>query len=169
MQKKLQILIQGFMLIVLLFAQYWVSNQIGCRALHAAEDRTATLADGVINAPNTLMSAKVGGHDVYDDPKVRDMFIRKMGASDELKELRVVRGKGVIDEFGPGLPNQQPLDDIDREVLANGKKPVRIDPGNATLRTVFPYIAYKNFRGSLGRGTGQAQWPGSVGLLARRA
>jgi methyl-accepting chemotaxis protein len=148
LQLKLQILIQGFMLVVLLLTQYWIAIQFERRSLDAAQDRTAVVADGVINALNTLMSAKVGNTDVYDDPKVRDLFIRKMGESDDLKELRVVRGKGVIDEFGPGLPNQKPVDDMDREVLANGKTIFRIDDGAATLRTVIPYIAKKDFRGS---------------------
>jgi methyl-accepting chemotaxis protein len=148
LQLKLQILIQCFMLFVLLAAQYWISSQIERRAIHAAQDRTAMVADGVINALNTLMSAKVGDKDVYDDPKIRDLFIRKMGDSEELKDLRVVRGKGVIDEFGAGLPNQKPVDDMDREVLANGKTLYKIDDGNATLRSVIPYIAKKSFRGS---------------------
>ena len=148
LQLKLQILIQGFMVVVLLAAQVWVSNQIERRAIHAAEDRVAMVADGVINALNTLMSAKIGGKDVYDDPNIRDLFIRKMGESDELKELRVVRGKGVIDEFGPGLPNQKPVDDLDRAVLANGQSIYKIDDSNATLRAVMPYIAKKEFRGS---------------------
>ncbi len=148
LQQKLQILIQGFMLLFLLAAQFWVSDQIERRAIHAAEDRASMVADGVINALNTLMSAKVGGKDVYDDPKIRDMFIQKMGESDELKELRVVRGKGVIDEFGAGLPNQKPVDDLDREVLASGKAKYKIDDDKATLRSVIPYIAKKEFRGS---------------------
>jgi methyl-accepting chemotaxis protein len=148
LQLKLQILIQCFMLLVLLAGQYWVSSQIEQRAIHAAEDRSAMVADGVINALNTLMSAKVGAVDVYDDPKIRDLFIRKMGDSDKIKELRVVRGKGVVDEFGPGLPNQKPVDGLDHEVLANGQSAYRLDDSNATLRVVVPYIAKKNFRGS---------------------
>ncbi|WP_342616518.1 methyl-accepting chemotaxis protein [Rhodoferax sp. GW822-FHT02A01] len=150
LQSKLQILIQGFMLLMLLATQLWISNQIENRSLRAAEERIATVADGVINALTTLMSAKVGEHDVIDDPKVREMFIRKMGESEGLKELRVIRGKGVIDEFGEGLPNQKPVDDLDRDVLANGKPVYRIssNQGDETLRAVIPYIAKKNFRGS---------------------
>ncbi len=151
LQLKLQVLIQGIMLAILLPSQQWISTQIENRLLHAAEDRTEVVADGVINALNTLMSAKIGDRDVIDDPKVRDMFIRKMGESDSLKELRVIRGKGVIDEFGPGLPNQKPVDDMDRDVLASGKPLYKLnnaDNGEATLRAVMPYIAYKNFRGS---------------------
>ena len=136
------------MLVVLLLTQCWVAGQIENRALHAAQDRTAAVADGVINALNTLMSAKVDGKDVIDDPKIRELFIRKMGDSDELKELRVVRGKGVIDEFGPGLPNQKPVDDLDREVLSNGRTLYKIDDANDTLRAIIPFIAKKEFRGS---------------------
>jgi methyl-accepting chemotaxis protein len=136
------------MLLVLLAGQYWISSQIEQRAIHAAEDRSAMVADGVINALNTLMSAKVGNVDVYDDPIIRDLFIRKMGDSDKIKELRVVRGKGVVDEFGPGLPNQKPVDGLDREVLANGQSIYSVDDSKATLRVVVPYIAKQNFRGS---------------------
>jgi methyl-accepting chemotaxis protein len=151
LQWKLKILIQGFLLLVLLAAQLWVSDQIERRGLHAAQQRTGAVADGVINALNTLMAAKIGTQDVIDDPKVRDLFIRKMGESDGIKELRVVRGRGVIDEFGPGLPNQKPVDDMDRDVLASGKAIYSMGAsgeGAATLRAVIPYIAQKNYRGS---------------------
>jgi len=151
LQRKLQILIQGFVLVILLLTQAWISQQFERHALRAAQDRIAMVADGVINALNTLMAARVDDHDVIDDPKVRELFIRKMGDSEGLKELRVIRGKGVIDEFGPGLPNQKPVDDMDREVLANGKTLYRVDSsvrGQDTLRAVIPYIATKSFRGS---------------------
>jgi len=62
-----------------------------------------------------------------------------------------VRGKGVIDEFGPGLPNQAPVDDMDRQVLASGKPIYQVGTsakGEETLRAVIPYIAYKVYRGS---------------------
>jgi len=151
LQWKLRILIQGLMLVILLAAQFWISAQIEQRGLHAAQDRTVAVADGVINALNTLMAAKVGDKDVIDDPKVRDLFIRKMGESDGVKELRVVRGKGVIDEFGEGLPNQKPVDDTDRQVLASGKASYTLQSkgeGEQSLRAVIPYIAQKNYRGS---------------------
>ena len=136
-------------MLILLATQLWVSSQIEHRALRAAKDRAALVADGVINALNTLMSTKVKGQDVIDDPKVREFLIAKMGASENLKEMRVIRGKGVIDEFGPGLPNQAPFDELDRSVLANGQPIYKIDERNgATLRAVIPYIAHKEFRGS---------------------
>jgi methyl-accepting chemotaxis protein len=72
-----------------------------------------------------------------------------MGASDSVKELRIVRGKGTNDEFGAGLPQEQPVDEMDREVLASGKtqfKMLRGAKGEGLLRAVLPFIAKKNFR-----------------------
>jgi hypothetical protein len=40
------------------------------------------------------------------------MFVAKMGVSDSLKELRVIRGKGVVDEFGEGLAQEKPVDEM---------------------------------------------------------
>jgi hypothetical protein len=59
LQMKLQILIQGFLFVILLAAQHWISGQIEQRSLQAAEDRTSVVADGVINSLNTLMSTNV--------------------------------------------------------------------------------------------------------------
>ena len=95
LQLKLQILIQGFLILILVPAQLWLSSKIEMRSLHAAEDRTTIVADGVINSLNTLMSTEVNGKDVISDEKARALFINKMGVSDGLKELRVVRGKGL--------------------------------------------------------------------------
>ena len=151
LQSKLQILIQGFLIIILLAAQLWVSDHMETRALLAAEERTMAVADGVINSLNTLMDVTVGGKDVISDEKARSLFLKKMGVSENLKELRVVRGKGVNDEFGPGLPEEQVVDDMDRAVLAGGKAIYKLstdDKDGATLRAVIPYIATKEYRTS---------------------
>ncbi len=150
LQRKLQLLIQGFLILFLVPAQFWLTNRFEQHFMHAAEDRTMIVADGVINSLNTLMSTEVNGKDVISDEKARALFINKMGVSDGLKELRVVRGKG-NDEFGPGLAMEKPVDAMDNEVLANGKtiyKTLRDEKGGTALRAVIPYIAYKEFRTS---------------------
>jgi hypothetical protein len=121
LQRKLQILIQGFLLLVLVSAQHWLSSQFEQRALTAAEERTTAVADGAMNGLNTLMDIQIGGKDVISDAASRALFIRQMGVSENLVELRIVRGKGVTDEFGPGLPKEEPVDEMDRSVLASGK------------------------------------------------
>ena len=151
LQLKLQVLMQGFLILILVGTQLWLSKQMESHLLTAAEERTMVVADGVINSLNTLMDVTVGGKDVISDEKARALFLRKIGISDGLKELRVVRGKGVIDEFGPGLPEEQAVDELDRSVLASGKPLYRLSTdagGGATLRAVIPYIALKEFRSS---------------------
>jgi methyl-accepting chemotaxis protein len=151
LQRKLQFLIQGLLLIILLSAQQWLIKEFERSGLKAAEERTDTVADGVNNGLNTLMEIQVGGKDVISDKKSRALFIKQLGVSDKLLELRVVRGKGTNDEFGEGLPEEQPVDDIDRAVLASGKPVFKLnvtDGGDASLRGVIPSVAMKLFRSS---------------------
>jgi methyl-accepting chemotaxis protein len=149
LQLKLQILIQGFSIVILLAAQHWISSRFELQIMKSAEDRAAAVADGAINGLNTLMVTKLGDNDVISDTTARALFIQKMGASDNVKELRIVRGKAIFDEFGAGLPQEQPVDAMDREVLASGKaqfKMVQDPQGDGLLRAVLPFIAKKNFR-----------------------
>ncbi|WP_296529847.1 methyl-accepting chemotaxis protein [Rhodoferax sp.] len=151
LQLKLQLLIQGCLLVLLLGAQQWLLIQFEQRSLHAAQERAVAVADGAINGLNTLMVVKLGDKDVISDPVARALFIQKVGVSDGLKELRIVRGKGTNDEYGAGLPQEQPVDEMDRSVLASGKTEFRmIDKGDgeASLRAVLPFIGMKEFRSS---------------------
>ena len=149
LQMRLQMVIQGFLVVTLLFAQYWIYNQLEHQILNAAEERTVVVADGVINGLNTFMVTKIGDKDVISDVAARLMFVQKMGAADNVKELRIVRGKGTNDEFGAGPPQSQPVDEMDRSVLATGKKEFKTmkgADGHPLLRVVLPFLAMKNFR-----------------------
>jgi methyl-accepting chemotaxis protein len=121
LQLKLQILIQGFLIVILASAQQWVTIRFERQILSAAEDRARTMGDGAINGLNTLMAVKEGDKEVISNQKSRALFIQKIGISDKVKELRIVRAKQLDDEFPRGLPQEQPVDDMDRRVIANGK------------------------------------------------
>ncbi|MDD5247682.1 MAG: methyl-accepting chemotaxis protein [Rhodocyclaceae bacterium] len=149
LQVKLQILIQGFLIVALVAAQQWIAIRFEHQALRAAEVQATTIADGAINGLNTLMLTKVGDDDVISNKASRALFIKKMGASEKVREMRIVRGKGVDDEFDAGLPEERPVDDMDRRVLASGRtehQMISDGSGGALLRTVVPFIAMKNFR-----------------------
>jgi len=150
LQRKLQILIQGFLLLVLLGVQFWLSHHFEERAVFAAKERTTAVADGAINGLNTLMDIQVGGKDVISDPASKARFIKQIGISQGIKELRIIRGKGVIDEFGPGAAGQEPVDDMDKGVLSGGKPAFKMsnNKNEASLRAVIPFIAMKEFRSS---------------------
>jgi len=148
LQLRLQILIQGFLIVILLAAQQWIAIQFEHQVLTAAEERAAAVGDGAINGLNTLMVTKVGKDEVISDKKARALFIKKMGTSENIKEMRIVRGQGVDDEFSGALPEEQAVDDMDRSVLASGKTEYRImrNGDETLLRTVMPFIATKNYR-----------------------
>ncbi len=151
LQHRLQFLIQGVLFLILLFAQQWLTREFESGALRSAEARTMTVADSANNGLNTFMEIQIDGKDVISDAKSRKFFIQRLGVSDNLKELRVVRAKGVNDEFGEGLPQERPLDDVDRAVLASAKpqfKMTVLANGETSMRAVIPTIAAKEFRAS---------------------
>jgi methyl-accepting chemotaxis protein len=148
---RLQILIQGSLIVILGAAQVWISTTFEHQVLTGAEDRARAVADGAVNGLNTLMVTKVGDQDVISDQKARALFIKKMGEADKIKEMRVFRAKSMDKEYPAGLPQEQPVDELDRSVLASGKTEFRLldaGDGKATLRAVMPFVNDKDFRGT---------------------
>ena len=146
MQHKLQILIQGFLIIVLLLTQRWLNHQFEAATFAAAESRAAVTADGVINGLNILMLTGAIG-----DTQTRELLVKKMGDSTGIKELRVIRGEPVAKQFGPGLAQEVAQDEMDRAVLARGTPAylqLQYKDGQPALRGVIPFIAQKEFRGT---------------------
>ena len=149
LQAKLQILIQGFLLIILVSAQQLITYQFERQFQSDTEGRAKTVSDGVINGLNTLMLTSGEKDAVIADKESRALFIEKMGVSEGVKEVRVVRSKTVSDQYGSGSAGEQAVDELDRSVLTSGKVEFRItkgDNGEASLRAVVPFTAMKNFR-----------------------
>ena len=149
LQVKLQILIQGSLILLLVAAQVWILNHFERQLLNAAEDRAKVVADGVINGLNIMMVIKAGDSEVISNKDSRRMFLQKMAASEGVKEMRAFRDKQLDTEFPPALPEELPVDAMDRSVLASGKIETRLikgDNGDAALRVVTPFIGKKNFR-----------------------
>ena len=144
-QIKLQIIIQLVLIAVLIPTQLWIEQHFKEKILQAAESRARVSADGVINGMNMLM---IKG--VIKDPESRALYIRKMSASEGVKELRVIRAEQVQKQYGPGLPQEQPKDEMDRRVIANAREEIiRVDDKNdPELRVVVPFIVSTDFRGT---------------------
>ncbi len=151
MQSKFQILTQAFLFILSIACQQWIVSQFTEHALNSSEERARLIADGAINGLNTLMVTKIGGEDVISDKAARALFVQKMGGSEHVKEIRIIRDKVLSEEYDAGLPQEQPVDEMDRKVLASGKTEYemkRDGAGATTMRAVVPYIAKENFRGT---------------------
>lgn len=145
-QEKLHILIQGTLIILFFVLMEWVLGRFEIQIEHAAETRAEQAADGLINGMNLLM---LTGE--ITDPENRKLLLSKMSQSRGVTELRIIRGRAVVDQFGPGLPEEAAVDDLDREVLRTGKtlfRKLTLGNGRPALRVVVPYIAKQDFRGT---------------------
>jgi diguanylate cyclase (GGDEF)-like protein/PAS domain S-box-containing protein len=145
-QEKLHVLIQGALIILFFVLMEWVLGRFEMQIERAAETRAEETANGLINGMNMLM---LTGQ--ISDPENRKMLLSKMSQSRGVVELRIVRGRAVVEQFGPGLPEEAPVDDLDREVLSSGKmlfRKMADKNGRPALRVVVPFIAKQDFRGT---------------------
>ncbi len=145
LKNKLQLPIQLILLVVMILAQRVALDRFETNVLDEARQKALVSADGVLNGLNMLM---INGIISQEDQRV--LYIKKMGASDKVNELRVMRNKPVQAQFGPGLPSEQPVDEMDHAALDTAKVQTRLSEadGKESLRVVVPFIAHKEFRGT---------------------
>ncbi len=145
LQYKLQIPIQLTLFLILLVTQRAALNWFEQDVLAGAQQRAEVAADGVLNGLNMLML-----NGTISDSDQRQLYVDKMGASDGVLNLRVVRSEAVSEQFGPGLPAEQAIDEHDREVLRTGKESRWLTTVNnrQALRVIVPFIAQRDFRGT---------------------
>lgn len=142
---KLNLPIQLILVVALTFAHLWVMEHIRNNILDDAQKRATVSADGIINGMNMLMLTGM-----IADPENRRLLIKKMSASEHIKEVRIIRAQQVQDQFGPGLPQEQAADEMDRRVMRTKQSDFLLSETSdtPTLRTVVPFIASTNFRGT---------------------
>ena len=145
LKTKLQLGIQPVLFLVMFLLQHSALDRFEHDILDSAKKEAATSADGVLNGLNMLM---ING--IISNPDQRQLYIKKMGSSEGVLNLRVIRNKPVQDQFGAGLPEEQPIDDMDRSVLQSAKSQSRLlmQDGKHALRVIVPFIAKKEFRGT---------------------
>ncbi|CAG4882151.1 conserved protein of unknown function [Georgfuchsia toluolica] len=148
LQLKLQLLIQGFLIIILVLTQLGITNQFENQVMSTAEERAIAVADGAINGLNVLMITQTGQGAIISDRKARATFIEKMAASDKVKEIRVIRSKQLETAYPPDLPQAAPVDEMDHRILTSGKREAKLirNGDEVWLRVMIPFIATKNFR-----------------------
>jgi len=145
LKNKLQIPIQLILLVIMVLAQRSALSTFEERVLEEARQKAEVSADGVLNGLNMLML-----NGIISDADQRKLYVEKMGASNKVTELRVMRNTPVIDQFGPGMPSEQAVDELDRLALSSGKQQTSMAEadGMHKLRVVVPFIAMKDFRGT---------------------
>jgi len=145
LRNKLQIPIQLILLVVLVFAQRMALDKYESTVLDEARQKALVSADGVLNGLNMLM---ING--IISNAEQRTLYVQKMGASAKVNELRVIRNKPVQDQFGRGLPSEQPVDELDHAALQSAQiqSALSAQGDKHSLRVVVPFIARTAFRGT---------------------
>ncbi|HEX5336974.1 MAG TPA: methyl-accepting chemotaxis protein, partial [Gallionella sp.] len=146
LKNKLQLPIQFLLLAVMVIAQRSALDKFEEYVLEGAKQKALVSADGVLNGLNMLM---ING--IISNAEQRALYVKKMGSSEHIDELRVIRNKPVQDQFGPGLPAEQAADEMDRAALNSAQvqtKLLKQGDDRRSLRVVIPFIAKKEFRGT---------------------
>lgn len=147
LQWRLHLLIQLSLLVFFLGTQNWIIKKFDEMGIKNIEMQASETADGLINGLNLLM---ITGQ--ISNPSNRELLLKKMSSSYNVRELNLARADQVTSQFGPGLLNEAPKDDLVRQVLLSGKpayaREVTEVQGGAVLRVVIPIIASENFRGT---------------------
>ncbi len=146
LQGKLQLLIQSTLIITLSIAQYMIFDHYKSQVLSSAETRAKQVANSTIDSANMLM---VTG--AISDPENRKLLIKKISSSGNIKSLALVRAKQVADQFGPGLPEEQIKDDVERRAIESKTPNYSVttdENGSPIFRAVTPYIVSHDFHGT---------------------
>jgi len=75
--------------------------------------------------------------------KDRDSYIKRLQNIKGIEKVHIVRGEAVDRQFGPGLPTEQPYDNLEKLVLLTGKPIHKIyeNPSQVLVRDIIPYKA----------------------------
>ncbi|GAB6078814.1 GGDEF domain-containing protein [Hydrogenobaculum acidophilum] len=75
--------------------------------------------------------------------KDRESYIKRLERAKGVTNIHIVRGEAVDKQFGPGLPTEQPIDNLEKLVLLTGKPIYKIyeSPSKVLVRDIIPYKA----------------------------
>lgn len=137
MKLKDKILVFSSSVTTVLVVALVVFSAVGFRwfAIHQTERHVRSLAESVkVGLTESMVHGTI--------PK-RQQFLARLALVPGIRQVRVVRGPAVINQFGPGFPAESARSETIEQVLATGKEifeVLEID-GEVTVRGVVPYIA----------------------------
>lgn len=145
LQTKLQLLIQPALLMMMGAVSLAIINDNKAGMFDTAQQHAEAVANEIIDSENMLM---VTGQ--INDEETRKLLVKKLASSGNIVGLRMMRAEQVNKQFGPGLPEEQVQDELQRSVIA-GKQPyyaVEEQDGKTIFHAVTPYIASHSFHGT---------------------
>ena len=145
LQTKLQLLIQPALLLMLGVGSLAIVNDNRSSMFDAAQQHAQTLADEIIDSSNMLM---ITGQ--ISDVENRKMLIKKLSSGGHIVGMRYMRTEQVAKQYGPGLPEEQIQDDVQRNTIASKQPYYALEnrDGKPIFRAVTPYLISHNYNGS---------------------
>jgi len=127
-------------LLVLVFVTSFAVSEEKQRLMEAAEKQVTEITTLYFDSLNTMM--------LTGTMDQRSILRNKMLARKEVTDARVIRGEPVRGQFGPGFPEEEALDEMDRKAL-QGEQIVLIEKqaGQRQLTVLTPFKATENTRG----------------------
>jgi diguanylate cyclase (GGDEF)-like protein len=122
----------GLLLLISVFSfRHMYLSTAKAQALTAAEIVRVHLTEAMVN----------------DSIGKRQQFFERLNSVRDLVNIRVVRGPGVIEQFGPGLGSEAHPDAIENQVIATGLAHFQVVEGEQifSLRASIPYIAQTDY------------------------
>lgn len=111
-------------------------------------DRLMEVAEYQVKEMTTLYFDSLNTMMLTGTMDQRSILRNKMLARKQILEARVIRGQPVSAQFGPGSPDEAPLDDLDNQALS-GEQITRIEEraGQRMMTVITPFRATENTRG----------------------
>ncbi len=118
---------------------YWAYEEQEHNAIEQAKD--------FANSVHTMTLASLTGMMITGTVAQRAVYLDQVKSTQDIKELRVIRGQPVVKQFGPGAADEQSPDPIEKQVLDTGKPYFQVESEKGVLRAVLPAVAQKNYLG----------------------
>lgn len=125
-----------FLFVVVLVTFFAVKHEKD-RLMEAAEIQVKEITTLYFDSLNTMMLTDTMGQ--------RTILREKMLARKEVVDARVIRGQPVIQQFGPGYPEEVPIDEYDRRALL-GEEISIVDEERGRLTVITPFRATEDTR-----------------------
>jgi len=117
---------------------------------HAYRQTAIDQARGFSLSMHDATMAGLTGMMVTGTIQQRDVFLDQIKQLNIIRDVRVLRGEGVIKTFGAGSTKSDVMpDELEKQVLQTGKEVVQVesDARGEYLRAVRPALALKNYLG----------------------
>ena len=141
LKNKLQIPVQLILMVILLMGQHFAFNWFEARMQDEVRQKAELSAELAFRSMNALMlNGEIGNKERRR--QILDGVMKNPLLS--VAELRLMRGKPVIDQFGPGMSREKASDEMDRAALSgDGTQFGQIERtgDKVTMRVVVPFMA----------------------------